>query len=227
MGARKEGLSQKVHSSTQKQPPVYRWLTPFVLACVVYFLLWIPEDQPSGFSALVKSLPIFCLGLFVWVTASHQSSCTCLTVALLCSAVGDICLIWPHAFLYGMGAFAAAHLLYIWTLGWTPLQPALLLPIGLFSVPYSALLLLRVPPDMVLPVTAYAVILAAMLWRGLVRGGAARWGALLFVVSDSVLAWTTFARPLPHARLAVMTTYYAAQLLLALSGVRGTHLKAH
>lgn len=126
----------------------------------------------------------------------------------------------------GLGAFAVAHLLYIWTLGFTPLRLRLLLPIALFSVPYAILLLRSLPADMVLPVVVYALVLACTLWRGLARGGAAGWGTLLFTVSDSVLAWSTFVGPLPHSRLVIMTTYYAAQLLLALSGVRGARPKA-
>lgn len=224
MGARKEGTSRK-HGSSAQSPSLYPWLLLFALTCAVYFLLWIPEDQPSAFSALVKCLPILCLVLMVRASASLDAR-TPFSAALLCSAVGDICLIWPSAFLYGLGAFAVAHLLYIWTLGFTLLRLRLLLPIALFSAPYAILLLRSLPADMVLPVVVYALVLTCTLWRGLARGGAAGWGSLLFTVSDSVLAWSTFVGPLPHSRLVIMTTYYAAQLLLALSGVRGARPKA-
>ena len=43
----------------------------------------------------------------------------------------------------------------------------------------------------------------------------AAWGSVLFVASDSLLAIDRFATPLPCARWAVMTTYFAAQGLLA------------
>lgn len=79
---------------------MYPWLLLFALTCSTYFLLWIPEDQPSAFSALVKCLPILCLVSLVRATASPDAR-TPLSAALLSSAVGDVCLIWPSAFLYG------------------------------------------------------------------------------------------------------------------------------
>lgn len=84
-----------------KHPQVRRWLVPFILACSLYFLLWIPEDQPSWVSALVKCLPILCLVVFLLAVAPGGSYPLLLQGALVCSAVGDACLIWPEAFIYG------------------------------------------------------------------------------------------------------------------------------
>jgi alkenylglycerophosphocholine/alkenylglycerophosphoethanolamine hydrolase len=84
-----------------KYPQVRRWLAPFILACSLYFLLWIPVDQPSWVSALIKCQPILCLVVFLWAVAPGGSSTWLLQGALVCSAVGDACLIWPEAFFYG------------------------------------------------------------------------------------------------------------------------------
>jgi len=51
-------------------------------------------------------------------------------------------------------------------------------------------------------------------------GGLALAGALLFMLSDGLLATDRFARRFAAADAALMTTYYAAQTLIALS-VRG------
>uniref|UniRef100_A0A2K5D5U2 Lysoplasmalogenase TMEM86B n=2 Tax=Aotus nancymaae TaxID=37293 RepID=A0A2K5D5U2_AOTNA len=219
MDAGKMGPTLKTHCSAQCLD-VCKWLIPFILSCCVYFCLWIPKDQLSWVAALVKCLPIFCLAGFLWVVSPGGGYTRLLQGALLCSAVGDACLVWPEAFLHGMAAFATAHLLYLWAFGLSPPQPDVLLLIFLASGPYLILMLLHLEPDMVLPVAAYGLILMAMLWRGLVWGGSAGWGALLFTLSDGVLAWDTFAQPLPHARLVIMTTYYAAQLLITLSALR-------
>jgi uncharacterized membrane protein YhhN len=56
---------------------------------------------------------------------------------------------------------------------------------------------------------AAAAVLAREPWRLAV-------GGLLYVVSDSVLAFDLFVRPLPFAELAVWPSYWAGQLLLAL-----------
>lgn len=51
-------------------------------------------------------------------------------------------------------------------------------------------------------------------------------GAMLFMLSDSILAWNKFRDPtglkrpdIPHAKLWVMITYYAAQVFIGLSVV--------
>jgi uncharacterized membrane protein YhhN len=48
---------------------------------------------------------------------------------------------------------------------------------------------------------------------------AAAAGALLFMLSDGMLAVDRFRRPFRWSRLAVLSTYFAAQWLIALSVV--------
>ncbi|XP_004597158.2 lysoplasmalogenase [Ochotona princeps] len=206
---------------------VRRWMSPFLLTCSVYFLLWIPEDQPSWLGALIKCLPVLCLAVFLWAVSPVGSYARLLQVALLCSALGDTFLIWHETFLYGMAAFAVAHLFYLAAFGMSPLQPGLLLAVVPVFVMFSSVLLLHLEEDMVLPVVAYGLILSAMVWRGLARGGSAGWGAVLFALSDGVLAWDNFVQPLSNARLLTMATYYAAQTLIALSALKNAGLKTN
>lgn len=96
-----------------------RWLSPFFLTCAVYFLLWIPEDQPSWVGALVKCLPILSLVVFLWTVPSGGGHHFLLQGALLCSAVGDACLIWPEGFLHGeWGCVGAVSCCPFQTPGW-------------------------------------------------------------------------------------------------------------
>ncbi|XP_015360937.1 lysoplasmalogenase [Marmota marmota marmota] len=201
-----------------------RWLSPFIVTCSIYFLLRIPESQSTWVSALVRSLPVLSLVAYPWALASGGSYAWLLQGGLVCSAVGNACLMWPEAFLHGMTAFAAAHFLYFCAFGLSPLQPALLLLTILASVVCYGLLLLHLEPDMFLPVAVYMLVVSAMLWRGLAQGGGAGWGALLLALSDAMLAWDVFVHPLPYARLVTMSTYYLAQLLITLS-VKSLELK--
>ncbi|XP_005863392.1 PREDICTED: lysoplasmalogenase isoform X2 [Myotis brandtii] len=227
MDVRRERPPRSPDSSAQ---PHLGSLSPFFLTCTAYFLLWIPEDPPSRVGALVKCLPVLCLVRLLRANPGSGSSggySLRLQVALLFSALRDVFLIWPENFLYGVLAFGMAQLLYSWAFGFSPLRSGLLVPIVLYSLPFSGLLLLHLPPDLVLPVSAYGLALSTMLWRGLARGGSARWGALLFATSDSLLSWHTFIQPLAHGRLLIMTTYYAAQLLITLSAFQSPKLKTH
>lgn len=127
----------------------------------------------------------------------------------------------------GMAAFSAAHLLYLVAFGLSPLRPGLLLLTAPVLVVFCSLLLLHVEQDMLPPVVGYALVLSAMLWRGLARGGGAGWGAALFTLSDGVLAWDIFVQSVSNARLLTMATYYAAQALIALSALRSAGLKTN
>ncbi|RVE44997.1 hypothetical protein evm_010361 [Chilo suppressalis] len=73
------------------------------------------------------------------------------------------------------------------------------------------------PPQLAGAVPAYAALLAAMAWRGLARGGYSAPGAMLFLLSDAVLAHALFDGPVPYERVLVMSTYYLGQLGIALS----------
>jgi uncharacterized membrane protein YhhN len=76
------------------------------------------------------------------------------------------------------------------------------------------------------PVAVYVVVIALMAAQAIGRAlslppGAARraaggvaLGAAFFMLSDSLLAINRFVMPLPHAQLWVLTTYYAAQILI-------------
>ncbi|XP_038609024.1 lysoplasmalogenase [Tachyglossus aculeatus] len=199
-------------------------LLPFVLSCIQYFLLWLPADRPSLTSALVKALPVLSLAFFSWIQEAGSPSAPWVRLGLLLSALGDVCLVWPNGFIYGMASFAVAHVLYIWTFGLRPARLGLLPPVGLAFGAFYAFLLPHLPPALAVPVAGYMAILGLVVWRGLARGGRGRTlGALLFTLSDSVLTLDAFVSPVPAARAVVMTTYYAAQCFLALTVVEHGH----
>lgn len=161
---------------------------------------------------------------------AHEGSVylTAILVGLAFSLAGDIFLMLPgDRFLPGLASFLAAHLCYIIAfssgtrLG---LSPWTTLPLVL----YGALLLPVLWPHlgpMKVPVLLYMAVILAMAWRALCRweqmGGTgallAAAGALLFVASDSALALDRFRKPYPSAQFVIMSTYYVAQGLIALS----------
>jgi len=149
---------------------------------------------------------------------------------LLCSLGGDVWLVFPKGFVPGLVNFLIAHLLYI-----AAFSPGgggsgiVLVPFAVFGLAMLAYLWRGLGNDRG-PVTVYVTVIVVMGWRAAARALApatpstsatlALVGALLFMLSDGLLAIDRFARRFEAADGAVMTTYYAAQTLIALS-VRG------
>ncbi|XP_023226973.1 lysoplasmalogenase-like protein TMEM86A isoform X1 [Centruroides sculpturatus] len=102
-------------------------LVPFFKTVAVYFVLAIPGDNPSWFACLIKCLPVGWLCIFVILHGmsldeKHTYSRRILT-GLIFSCFGDLLLIWPCYFIWGMLSFAIAHVLYILAFGMSPLNP--------------------------------------------------------------------------------------------------------
>ncbi len=181
---------------------------------------------------LSKAVPIALLcALVVVEPAPIDDAYRWLVVAaLLLSLAGDVCLLFPQGFVPGLASFLVAHLLYVAAFapagGWDAGAWLLLIPFALGSLGMLRYLWPGLGGER-LPVTIYVGAIALMGWRAAVRamapstpapsGSLALAGALLFMLSDGLLATNRFARPFRSAEGAVMTTYYAAQTLLALS----------
>jgi uncharacterized membrane protein YhhN len=187
---------------------------------------------PRLVAGVLKPLPILLFAVMVAVAGrAHGAAYQWLVVvALGFSMAGDVFLLFPGRFTAGLASFLVAHLVYIaaFVVGARDPAPSLLLPFAVLAI----LMLRRLWPHLGrqrVPVIVYVGVIAVMGWRAAVRALSpavpapsdtlALVGALLFMTSDSVLALNRFARPFAAADAVVMTTYYAAQALIALSAV--------
>ena len=147
-----------------------------------------------------------------------------IAAGLALSLLGDILLLFPKRFLEGLVAFLLAHLAYLMAL----LPGTRLTPWGLLLLPLGAVVYLRVAPRrgaLRVPVAIYtAVILSVVVAAGsraLQLADAGAWlaaaGMFLFAVSDTLLAYQRFRRPLPGGHGWVLTSYYLGQGLIAAS----------
>ncbi len=142
------------------------------------------------------------------------------------SLAGDVFLMLPgDRFIFGLGSFLVAHLFYIGAFvsdGGFRASPVLLGSFGLYYVLLITALRPHLGP-LAAPVAVYGLALSTMGWQAAERwavrrtgpAAAAAAGALLFVVSDSVLAVNRFVGPFCAGRLVIMTTYIGAQWLIA------------
>ena len=142
-----------------------------------------------------------------------------LLAAFVFSLVGDVFLMLPGRFIPGLVSFLVAHLFFVALfkrgVPWFASRRALACTLGAAALMY-AVLFPNLPPVLKVAVACYALVIAAMAAQAIGRGplGVAA-GAVLFMLSDSLLAINKFAVPLPMAQFFVLATYYAAQLLFA------------
>ncbi len=145
-----------------------------------------------------------------------------------CSLAGDVLLMLPgDLFVPGLVAFLLGHACFIAALlgdsrfavpAW-PLLACLAYGIANLAALWGA-----IAAPLRVPVVVYVAVLCSMTGQALaraLRGDAparlAARGALLFMLSDSVLAWDRFRGPLPLASLWVLATYYLALWWIARS----------
>ncbi|XP_060639164.2 lysoplasmalogenase TMEM86B-like [Anolis sagrei] len=222
------GANQELCSCPQ---PVYKtidqtWsllmkLLPFLISCIACFALKLPE--PSIPATIVKGLPSLSLAFFVAIQPHAAGAWTPYAKAifqgLLLSAVGDACLVWPQLFFLGRAAFAACNISYILAFGLTPFRPFIfVIALASVFVPYAYLVQPCLEGLSRWAETASKVPLSMMTWRALSHPGLrTSIGSLLFVASDLFFGIETFCSFLPHSRFLIMSTYYTAQGLFALS----------
>ena len=182
-------------------------------------------------AGMLKPLPIALLALMVWQGPPLDARySTFVAAALVCSMVGDVCLLVPDRFVAGLASFLVAHLFYIAAFAAGPHAGA---PAVALLVPFLALAavltraLWRRAGELRWPVLAYVTVITAMGWQAARRaatpltpepsGLLALAGAIVFMTSDGLLACEHFVQPFRGADAAVMATYYTAQALIALS----------
>ncbi|EON75126.1 hypothetical protein ADIS_4297 [Lunatimonas lonarensis] len=218
------------------------WLYLFLLAAVADMaFLTQGESQLRYFSK-----PLIVTGLlfyFLTSTKSIKGSILRKSVAagLVFSIAGDSLLLFSNLFLYGLGAFLMTHICYIIAFkltqnhGFNPLKVNFVQTF-LFNLPiyiaaaFVYFLIRKNLQDLQVPVVIYIMAIVMMTTMARERFGrtnaASFWqvflGAVLFLVSDSILALNRFYQPIEDAGVLIMGTYTMAQLLIVM-GVR-SHL---
>lgn len=148
--------------------------------------------------------------------------------ALVLSWAGDMLLLdkAPGLFMAGLVSFLLAHMAYVTAFALKGINRRWLMmasvPVLLTSLLVSIWLAPHVPPDMIVPVRAYTIVISAMVIMAVgARGGGATVlipaGALLFYFSDLSVAAGQFVQTGFPNYLWGLPFYYTAQVLLALS----------
>lgn len=184
------------------------------------FFVWNNKTDPRFFTKTLL-IPLLIL-IYLFETRKLNDSST-LSVnktflsGLIFSFLGDVFLLFEWGFLPGLGSFLLAHIFYI--LCFSKISVKKQLPFLAFSLLiYVGSLLYFLFPylnEMKIPVIFYAFVISAMLYFAVkTKRKFLILGALLFVVSDSLLAFNLFLKETKTLSLLVMMTYVFAQYLL-------------
>lgn len=195
----------------------------YLLAGLIYTAL----DSHLSFlpGILLKGIIIPLLTIIYLVNARHNLKIAILA-ALIFSWAGDVVL--GFSFIAGLACFLLAHVMYLIAFFRTRgtgsvffrcfylLFPVILYGTGLMYLLYNNL------DGMRLPVIIYTIVILTMLVAAISRYGKVNRfsfilvlaGAILFVISDSLIALNRFGFPFMFSGIAVMTTYITAQYLI-------------
>ncbi|NLV74952.1 MAG: lysoplasmalogenase [Chloroflexi bacterium] len=190
-----------IYSSMQGMLRLHLLTKPLTTILIIVLAASLPATQPAPYRALILAGLVF-------------------------SLAGDIFLMLPRGlFTAGLAAFFIAHLCYIAAFWRLPLQALWALPVYALYVVVLMRSLWRRIGVLTGAVLGYAVIISLMSWLAWSRYVAlpsqaallAGIGSLLFIASDSILAYDRFVGMAGNQSLGILVTYYAAQTLIALS----------
>jgi uncharacterized membrane protein YhhN len=206
-------------------------LKTYIGFCIIYLSILFLNIQ--GFDLYMKPLILPILMLIVTFSENFPTKKILLT-ALIFSWIGDIVLLFASNgelyFIFGLVSFLVSHLVYIVLFNkqqttrendnkvqfWI----GVLLIIGYFT--FMIFTLFPKLGPLKIPVLVYAIVITTMLFFAF--KGSLKWaipannyiliGAIVFVSSDSVLAFNKFYTPIENASFYIMATYCLAQYLI-------------
>ncbi|WP_178988353.1 lysoplasmalogenase [Winogradskyella schleiferi] len=170
--------------------------------------------------------------LFVKTSYSLPKTIKNLTLfALFFSLLGDILLMFvdtsQHFFTLGLVAFLTAHIMYV--LVFIKHLNKSKSPFGFIALLllYASCLFYFLKDNlgvMLIPVVIYMLVILSMATSAYLRKGSVNilsyglvfLGALLFMISDSILALNKFYQPIIYSNISIMVTYALAQYLIVI-----------
>jgi len=148
--------------------------------------------------------------------------------ALLFSLFGDVFLLREEWFVHGLASFLIAHILYsigfvvAFDLRFTFITGSLLIILMMIAILFFLILQPNVRKNggrvLLLAVAGYITVITTMVGLSIMTGVSILITAsILFFISDAVLAFNKFVKRFQLADYMVMSTYFTAQLLFAIS----------
>jgi uncharacterized membrane protein YhhN len=195
------------------------WFYIFGAFAVLFIGLLSFEPYPGNF--VIKAIPAISLAVLALIAISGSRG-KLLFASLLFCAAADIALELAAGkyFVAGLGLFLIAHILLIITFSRDFKFQKSKIPVIVLLVVYSKMMAFVLTPslkEMAIPVYIY---MAAIMLMGIFASLRASkndftlYGAISFIVSDSVLAINKLMMPVVAVDYVVMITYYLALFLI-------------
>lgn len=204
------------------------YLSIYLVISAIYLL--ITAFNQEEMARVVKPFLLPILLVAVYHTENFSTKKILLT-ALTFSWIGDVILLFADRgeiyFILGLVAFLLSHIFYIVLFNKQTISKTISnklsfgAGIGLIVIYFSMMITTLGPKlgSLTVPVVIYAIVISTMLYFAL--KGSFQWkaipyhsvliGAVLFISSDSILAFNKFYEPIPAASLLIMVTYLLAQ----------------
>jgi len=199
---------------------VQKTLLYIFAAFAIIFIATLPfKPYPGNF--VIKAIPAISLSALALVTVSGSRGKLLFASLLLCAA-GDVALEIgaEQYFIIGLGFFLIAQIMFIVTFSRDfKMQKSRIAIIAILAIYALAMAIVMTPSlrEMAIPVYSYLVVITLMgIFAALraARNKLTLYGAVSFIVSDSIIAINKFMMPVPAADYLVMGTYYLALFLI-------------
>ena len=198
---------------------------------VIAELICISYDTLTIYHYITKPAIVGMLLVFFWKHSDHLDKRirNWTVIALISSWIGDILLIFeewhPELFMFGLIAFLIAHIFYI--LLFLKHRNTTKNPLGFICLllVYACCLFYFLKNglnEMLIPVIIYMLVILSMSTSAFLRKENVPklsytlvfLGAILFMLSDSILALNKFYKPLAYSNISIMMTYALAQYFI-------------
>lgn len=201
--------------------------TVIYISAAVAFLLLLALDVSGIVRTLLKAIPVSTLTVLV-LRETRGFPRIGLSGALIGSVCGDVFLDLPYhgLFLFGLVSFLVGHVFYATLFFRFAQRPDGVEKAGITGLAAFAALMMwlfrNIDPGLYPPVVIYIVVIIAMSIGALLVPASNRllfWGALLFILSDVILAVNKFLIAIPVGRLINISIYFIAQYMLIRAAV--------
>jgi len=207
-------------------------IAALVFAALEALALW--KKRPR-LEYLAKPAVMIVLFFWLWTSTGLSGAALWFGLGILLSLTGDVLLMisLDRLFMAGLVAFLLAHVAYL--IGFNIPVPeisawgfVLAIIVGLGGMRITRRILASLTANghgrMRIPIIIYSVVISLMLLSAMMKLTDLTWdasaavlvsvGALLFYISDIILAWHKFVSPIQHGCIYNIGAYHLGQIML-------------